>query len=473
MTSKRVWKISARSISWLVGILIVLGGILFIPLRQSPQVASAVGSSDWTTYMGSIAHTGYNASETTLTASNARLLKIHWQLHEPRSISSEPIVANGVVYWGSWDGYEHATNLNGQQLWQTYLGVSTPPATLKCTPASAGVAGAATVTTVPINGTMTPVVFVDGGNVRFYALNATNGSIIWSTPLGVLPDYMIWAGASVFNGSVYVGLSSYGDCPLIPGAVFQLNASTGAVQHSFTFVASGCKGAGVWMVPTIDATTGIVYVSTGTIAPCSTYEKMAYALVALHAADLSYVGSWQVPSSQYGKDSDFGSTPTLFTATINGAVHQMIGLINKNGIYYAFDRSNVSAGPLWETRISTSPNNIASSAWNGSTLYVAGTTTTINGKPCFGSIDALNPATGVPTWEYCAPGKIDSALMITPGLVFAGVGGHFVVLNAATGQQLFIYKDPARNATFWCGSTVSNGVVYTADEAGNLYAFGL
>src|SRR5438876_4442281 len=28
------------------------------------------------------------------------------------------------IYWGSWDGYEHATDLNGNQVWQTFLGTN-------------------------------------------------------------------------------------------------------------------------------------------------------------------------------------------------------------------------------------------------------------------------------------------------------------------------------------------------------------
>lgn len=42
-------------------------------------------------------------------------------------------------------------------------------------------------------------------------------------------------------------------------------------------------------------------------------------------------------------------------------------------IYYAFDRTKISAEPLWEKPVSSARNNISPSAWDGTTLYVAST----------------------------------------------------------------------------------------------------
>ncbi|HEU5228236.1 MAG TPA: PQQ-binding-like beta-propeller repeat protein, partial [Ktedonobacteraceae bacterium] len=284
--------------------------------------------------MGSNAHTGFNRYETLLNANSARNLKLHWVYKAGGWISSQVIVANSMLYWGSADGYEHAMDLNGHLLWQTFLG-SVPHAPPACFPTSAGVTAPATVSNISIHGKMTPVVFVGGGDTQLYALNANNGNIIWRTRLGTPPNMMIWAGASVYKDSVYVGRASYGDCPLEPGEMFQLDAATGAIQNSFVTVPAGCVGGGIWMTPTIDEASGTVYVSTGTINACSTYERYSYALLEFKAKPLSLIRAWQIPKKQQGNDDDFGSTPTLFTATIGGTVHRMIGLVNKNGIYYA------------------------------------------------------------------------------------------------------------------------------------------
>ena len=180
-----------------------------------------------------------------------------------------------------------------------------------------------------------------------------------------------------------------------------------------------------------------------------------------------------MPASQQStSDSDFGSTPTLFTATIGGALHQMVGIVNKNGIYYAFDRTKISAGPLWEKQVSSSPNNISSSTWDGVKLYEGSSKTIINGQSCGGSVRALNPASGGYLWEHCAPAKIIDAVMAVPGLVIVGAVRYLLVLDATTGNQLFSFQDATTGSAFWGAASVSNGVLYIGNKDGYLYAFG-
>src|SRR5260370_32937482 len=109
----------------------------------------------------------YNADETDINATSTPHLKQYCKAPAGGSIFSQPVVANGTIYWGSLDGYEHATNLNGVQLWQQFLGARTT-----CSPLpSLGVVSTATVATVSINGTPTSAVFVGGGDANGYALN--------------------------------------------------------------------------------------------------------------------------------------------------------------------------------------------------------------------------------------------------------------------------------------------------------------
>jgi polyvinyl alcohol dehydrogenase (cytochrome) len=277
---------------------------------------------------------------------------------------------------------------------------------------------------------------------------------------------------------VYVGVSSLGDCPLVQGKLVQLQASTGVIQHIFNTVPNGCVGGGIWNTPTIDPTTNILYVSTGTHASCSHVGNFAMGLLALRTTDLSLLGSWVVPLAQGPGDSDFGSTPTLFPATIGGTVHQMVGLVNKNGVYYAFDRANVGAGPLWQFRVSVGiaaggGNNFSSSGWDGIRLYVAGAGTTINGTSCAGSLRALDPATGQPIWQDCLGGGVDSSIMAVPGLVVVGAGIQVVAVDSATGKQVFTFRDASAGSRFVASATIVNGALYLGNEDGKLYAFGL
>jgi len=456
-----------------IEVMLGIATLLFISPAYAASQDAAMGG--WKTYLGGNARSGYNGNETALNAGNAGQLKLHWKYKAGGAISTQPILANGTIYWGAWDGNEYASDLSGNVRWKTYLGVKTPK-NARCTPSKAGIASTATVTTMPINGAATQVLFLGGGNSDFYALNAITGKVLWKMSLGDA-NTMIWDGPALYHGSLYVGVSSYGDCPLTAGKLVQLNAATGQIQHTFVAVPGNCVGGGIWGAPTIDEARGIVYVSTGTIATCSQGEPMAYALVALKAADLSTIGYWQVPASERGSDSDFGSTPTLFKATINGSAHQMVGLVNKNGIYYALDSTNLKAGPLWQKTLAiTAPgskSSFSSSAWDGKKLYAGDAGTEINGQKCGGSLRALDPATGNYLWQYCASGRVVGGVTVTPTLVIAGTNIDMAVVDAATGKQLYVFHDGAAASRFWGTATVSNGVIYMGNRDGYLYAFGL
>jgi|GEM_PF-493741 polyvinyl alcohol dehydrogenase (cytochrome) len=436
----------------------------------TPVVRAAAG--DWTMYMGDLSHSGYNEAETIINPSSASSLQLQWTQTSGGNITAQPIVANGLIYWGSWDGYERATSLNGSLVWATYVGVS--PTT--CVP-GVGVADTATVATVSINGQMIPVVFVGGGNVELYALNANTGAVIWQTPLGSPPAAFLWGPPTVYNGSVYIGVSSLGDCPVVQGQLVQVNASTGAIQHTFNVVPNGCIGGGVWDAPTVDTSAGTIYIGTGNTNSCSTPETQAAALIELNAADLSLVHSWQIPlTTRWWFDSDFGSTPVLFTATIGGTLHNLVGLINKNGIYYVFDRANISNGPLWQVQLglpanAINPPQVVSSAWDGSTLYMATANATVNGTSCLGTLEALNPANGAIIWRDClSQGPVLGAMMAVPGLVAVGAGDTLLVVDATSGNTLFSYQDP-NGQTFDGSVTIANGVLYIGDTGGTLFAF--
>jgi polyvinyl alcohol dehydrogenase (cytochrome) len=458
-------------IAGIIAILAFMAGAAMTFSR--PAVHAAAG--DWTTYLENLGRDGFNGSETTLNPGTASRLRLHWTHHAAAQIVSEPVEANGLLYWGSSDGLEHATNpATGSDVWAANLGQ-----TRSCLNFPMGVVSTANITSVPINGVTTSVDFVGGGNGQLYALNASTGAIIWHTPLGASPSHFLYSSPAVFNGSIYMGVSSFNDCPLVQGQMVQLNASTGGIQHVFNVVPNGCVGGGVWGSPTIDVSAGRIFFATGN-GQCNKGEPLSTALVSLHASDLSFISAWQVPASQRLEDGDFGSTPTLFRAAIGGIQHTMIGLVNKNGIYYAFDRSHISAGPLWQVRVALpgdSPDSgngsIAPSSYDNTHLFVAGGVTTINGSHCAGSLRELNPASGAFLWQACLSADVLGAVVTSPGLVVVAAGSTMSVLNSATGSSLFTFHDTNANATFWSAATITHGMIYIGSVDDNLYAFGL
>src|SRR6266852_4121409 len=91
-------------------------------------------------------------------------------------------------------------------LGKTFLGQTTAP----CYPQLAGVSSAADVE----NG----VVYVGGGDSYWYALDATTGNVLWSVFIGDnTKGWYNWASPLIYNGYAYIGTSSVGDCPSVPG----------------------------------------------------------------------------------------------------------------------------------------------------------------------------------------------------------------------------------------------------------------
>jgi polyvinyl alcohol dehydrogenase (cytochrome) len=421
------------------------------------------------TYRGDLARTGYYPSETALTTANVSGLKLKWTATGGVGSFAQPIVANNLVYWGDWVGFEHATNLTGTDVWKVNVGQTVDAA---CSPSTAGVSG--TVVAANMNGT--PVVYVPGGDGNMYALNALTGAQIWKTNLGAPPAVYLWASPILFNGSLYMGVSSFGDCPLVQGQLVQMDAATGAIQHIANMTPNGCIGAGIWTSPTVDPSDGSIYVTTGTPNAChNPGDNLAPAIVKLRASDLTILSSWTVPASeQVFGDEDFGGTPTLFTATIGGVRRPLVGALNKDGLFFAWDRSNLAAGPVWQSTIadpSGSPRSIVSASWDGKYLYVGGGGAIINGVSCYGNISALDPSTGAFVWRSCQTSFMTAGLTEVPGLLIEGVGagGDIKFINTANGATVFTYNT---KSTVQGEVTVSNGILYVPLANGNLIALG-
>ena len=217
---------------------------------------------------------------------------------------------------------------------------------------------------------------------------------------------------------------------------------------------------------------------TGTPDPCGTGgEPLAPAVVEVSASNLALgrlVGgaarpsSSTIPTSGRRRRCSPGSSPASSQA--------LVGAINKNGLFYAFKRDALGAGPVWSTRIATGGGNpltgngdSASGAWDGTTLYVGGDNTTIAGSGCAGSLNALNPSTGAFIWRHCFTdgfvlGGVTGA---SGGVVAVGEGNNIAVLSAATGTSADTFTGVG---PFLGPPSIANGVLYEGDMSGNLYA---
>ncbi len=409
--------------------------------------------------MDNVERTGANFLEHTIAPSNVAKLQPIWSLSGNGSDFSAPIVVNGTLYYGSWNGNETAVNTtSGTVEWSTYLGTDTAcggytPMGISSTPAY-------------LDGTL----YLGGGNHYWYTLNATTGSTEWRFLAGPVDEnYYNWASALVYGKSLYIGLSSCFDNPLVPAGLLELNISgpTPTLGHQFNASPPGVDGESIWTTPALDPETNTLWLATGNENASTDpyYPIYANAIIGLNATTLNVTGSWQVPNVA-GQDADFGSTPVLFQ-TASGV--SMVVASDKNGVAYAMNQSNVSAsgswGPAWT--LSTG-GGFSGAAFDGHTLYLAGGS----------SVNAVVPANGTVLWSagMDGGGEVLGSLAWANGLVYAAGGGEVEAIDGANGTVLW-------NATLPGGGSgvtepvIANGQLYVASgdygTQGDLTAYAL
>jgi len=200
----------------------------------------------------------------------------------------------------------------------------------------------------------------------------------------------------------------------------------------------------------------------------------------VRASDLSVLGAWQVPASEQTDDGDFGAAPTLFSIDQAGGPRLMVGLVNKNGHFYAFDRGNISAGPVWKRQVAIGgacpqcgegEGAISTAAWDGYFLYVGGGQTYAwDGAHCAGSVRALNPLNGATIWERCfQEGSVLGAIVYQNYQLGIEEGNYVLVLYANGGATRYQAANP-HGGQFWSTPTLSDTAIYAGSMDGYLYS---
>ena len=227
------------------------------------------------------------------------------------------------------------------------------------------------------------------------AINSEDGSLRWRTKLDPHPLAVDTSSPVVFNGVVYVGVSSLEEgaatdpnypCCSFRGSVVALNAQTGGINWQFYTVPPGYNGGAVWgstIVP--DAAHGVVYATTGNnyftptdpayatcIANGGTQEScnspndhfdsvLALSMSTGHVVWSQRLGSsddWTVACfvppftncpTNSGPDFDFGSGAQLFTLQTANGPRTVVGAGQKSGIYSVFDA--VTGTLLWGRQV--------------------------------------------------------------------------------------------------------------------------
>jgi outer membrane protein assembly factor BamB len=414
-------------------------------LVVSASAATGATSADWTMFLHDTSHSSVSG-DPTVTPATAAGLSQAWKWTPPvisgrpaHTLYSTPDVVNGVVYEGADTGVFYAVSLaTGKVKWTNDLKAYQPHKTCE----GFGIVASPAAANDPTTGKLT--IYVNGNNGYLYALDAVTGTVVWKSvtklPSTTKNDYMAWSSPTVANGSVYVGLASDCDNPLVPGAEMKFSQATGALQktyHAMAGTPTGTPGATIWS--TSAATSTDVYVTTGNALNATSPQGDSDSMVDLNAATMAKKAIWTLPNAQQVTDGDFGASPVLFTAIIGGVSTQLIGACNKNGQFYALNAKTMKL--VWQYRIDSARGACVSDGlWDGSHVIQAGNPTKIGGTSYKGSIRAFEPATGAPVWQTGLTGGVTGTPTESGGGVIAVAtwdsSNAVYLINASTGATI-------------------------------------
>ncbi|KAJ7953774.1 Polyvinylalcohol dehydrogenase [Quillaja saponaria] len=482
----------------------------------------------WLNHGGEIGNQRNAFGEVLINPITARNLQLRWKFHAGKDISATPAVANGVVYFPSWNGNLYAVNaFNGALIWKQNLSQLT------------GLSGTGIVVNVTVSRS-TPTIVNDLLIVGIYgpavviAVTRYSGRLVWSTQLDPRPRTMITMSGTAYQGGFYVGVSSLEEglppqqCCTFRGSLAKLDVRTGAIAWRTYMLPDnggrlgGYAGAAIWgSSPSIDVRRRHVYVGTGNLytAPievqkcqeeqnnqttkpshpdqCVGPDINFNSILALDIDSGRIIWSRQLggydifyfaclvpnnPDCPAGPnlDADFGEAPMLLTVLANGTLRDVVVAVQKSGFAWALNRDNGNtvwfklAGPggkegggLWgaATEGRRVYTNIANSDRERFTLAPSNKTTTA------GAWVALDANSGRILWTTANPSNETAQAPVTlaNGVIFAGSvasNGPLYAMDANTGNILWSYNT---GSTIYGGAAASYGCIYI----GNGYSVGL
>ena len=492
--------------------------------------AAAGPAQSWPVSGQNVANTRDQAAESLISAANAGQLKRKWSVTTAGDVSATPTMQNGVLYFPDLGGMLWAVSSGGKVVW------SQPVASYT------GVAGDVSRDSPAIYGS--ELITGDGfhlnklnAGAHVFAVNRTTGAPLWSVQVDTDPASIVTGSPTVYNGVVYVGVSSYDEsdtplCCTFRGTVVALSAATGQILWKTYTVPSNNNGSdsnlpgyysggAVWgSAPVVDPATGLLYVTTGDdySVPAGTCQKPNQrncqppdpsdyfdSILALQLSTGAV--AWNHPTvaadayngackTLCGPDDDFASSPNLITTTnpVTGTAEQLIGAGQKSGYYWALDPA--TGNLVWRTKIG--PGGAGGgifwgSATDGTNIYSAEadakkTPYTLQGSGPYagqtitsGSWTAMNAATGAILWQTPDPQSASDTgyVSVANGVVYAGssasTGTNMYALDASNGTILWSFASggEVQSGAAIVGGKVYWGSGYHGGRNDKLYAFGL
>jgi len=350
-----------------------------------------------------------------------------------------------------------------------------------------------------------------------YAVDASNGELLWRTHIDDHSHAKIVGALQYFDGRVFVPLTAGEEGPAMNpkyeccsarGGLIALDARTGKqLWKTYTIEETphvvgktsagtniwGPSGASIWSAPTIDEEKKIIYAGTGdnfsepatktsdaVIAFDMATGKILWSrqLTELDVFNMACIGPQKASCpSEAGPDVDIGSSPILVKLA-NGK--RVLLVSQKSGVMHALDPDK-KGEILWQTRIGkgSALGGIQwGSASDGKNVYAAlsdigfvndgftpGQKRVVDPK-AGGGLFALKVETGEKVWAApppdcgdrlnCSPAQ-SAAVTVIPAVVFSGsVDGHLRGYSTRDGKVIWDF-DTARDFSTVNGVTAKGG----------------
>jgi polyvinyl alcohol dehydrogenase (cytochrome) len=414
--------------------------------------ASLARAEDWPMYLWSPEHYSFNHFESTLSTANVPNLQQEWFTELKGFLAAAPTVVDGKLYVGDWDGNFYAIDgKHGNVLWKTYVGKASAPTDPVCFQ-PIGVTGQAVVSG--------DVVYVPGGDVQIYALDRDSGNELWRVPIGNPDDgAYLWSSITLFDNSLYVGVSSLGDCPLVRGSLVRINLDNPHEPIYKYLTPEGEIGAGIWSTVAINADTRSIFTTTGTGEQDAEAGLWGGAFLKMDLDTMEIQAHYWLPTNSLAEDIEWGSSPTLFPDA-NGT--PLVAATGKDGVLYALRQSDLSEA--WTARIAIGCicpecgcGSLSTPAYDGSRLYV-GAGAAPDADLQNGSVYAIDPTTGAILWRQLLEGTVIAPVTVANGVVYVSTLTGFEAYDALTGDRLFKAPD---NAILYSQPVVCDGRIYS------------
>jgi len=346
--------------------------------------------------------------------------------------------------------------------------------------------------------------YMQKDNFEIVALNLTNGNELWSSRINNITSSGIDIQPQVYDGLVYTStVPGTGDIFYAGGGMgilYALNQSDGSIVWSFNTIKDGDlwghpeinSGGGAWYTPSVDIKTGLMFWGIGNPAPFSGTAQ--YPNGASYGYNTLYTDcslainhsngqlEWYQQVLQHDiQDHDLQISEILVNnVTASGKTHNVVIASGKMGKVYSIDRATGNllwAVPVgehtpndqWDQFPSTTnksefltvqpsviggvetpmaysdgiiyvPVEDLANQWNSTTLDFS----SINFTSGKGELVALDVRSGNTVWaQYFNPGVNVGGATVVNDLVFtATFNGMIYAFNKKTGEKLFEYQAP-------------------------------